>query len=118
MDYLNNFDILITDYSSIYFDYMDKLNIKRPSVSARATGFIPEMIELVDSIIKKGYAYVTNQGNVYFSVRKYNEYGKLSGRKIENNLSGERIEIADDKEFPEDFDGDLDDLEEFEGGEE
>jgi len=90
-------------YETVYFEYMDKLNIKRPSVSARATGFIPEMIDMVQTIIKKGFAYVTKLGNVYFSVRKYNEYGKLSGRKIENNLSGERIELADDKEYPEDF---------------
>lgn len=90
-------------YETIYFEYMDKLKVKRPSISARATGFIPEMIEMVQTIIDKGFAYVTEEGNVYFSVRKYNEYGKLSGRKIENNLSGERIELADDKEYPEDF---------------
>ena len=90
-------------YETIYFEYMDKLGIKRPTISARATGFIPEMIEMVESIIKKGYGYVTKEGNVYFSVHKDKEYGKLSGRKLENNLSGERIEIADDKENPEDF---------------
>ena len=90
-------------YESIYFDYMDKLNIKRPTISARATGFIPEMIEMVEKIIQKGFGYVTKEGNVYFSVHKDKEYGKLSGRKLENNLSGERIEIADDKENPEDF---------------
>lgn len=90
-------------YETIYFEYMDKLGVKRPSISARATGFIPEMIDMVETIIDKGFAYVTKEGNVYFSVRKYNEYGKLSGRKIENNLSGERIELADDKEYPEDF---------------
>ena len=90
-------------YESIYFKYMDKLGVKRPSISARATGFIPEMIEMIETIINKGYAYVTKQGNVYFSVRKFKDYGKLSGRKIENNLSGERIEVADDKEYPEDF---------------
>lgn len=90
-------------YETIYFEYMDKLGIKRPTISARATGFIPEMIEMVQKIIDKGYGYVTEAGNVYFSVHKFNDYGKLSGRKLENNLSGERIEIADDKEFPEDF---------------
>ncbi len=90
-------------YETIYFEYMDKLGIKRPTISARATGFIPEMIDLVENIINKGYAYVTKEGNVYFSVHKDVEYGKLSGRKIENNLSGERIEIADDKQNPEDF---------------
>jgi len=90
-------------YENIYFEYMDKLGVKRPTISARATGFIPEMIELIKSIIDKGFAYVTAQGNVYFSVHKLNSYGKLSGRKLENNLSGERINIADDKENPEDF---------------
>ncbi|MBQ8425956.1 MAG: cysteine--tRNA ligase [Clostridia bacterium] len=90
-------------YENIYFEYMDKLGIKRPTISARATGFIPEMIELVQSIIDKGFAYVTSEGNVYFSVHKLDSYGKLSGRKLENNLSGERITVADDKENPEDF---------------
>lgn len=90
-------------YEVEYFHYMDMLNVKRPSISARATGFIPEMIEFIQKIIDKGYAYVTNQGNVYFSVHKLSSYGKLSGRKLENNLSGERIELADDKQNPEDF---------------
>ena len=90
-------------YENLYFKYVDMMNIKRPTISARATGFIPEMIDLVQKIIDKGFAYVTKQGNVYFSVRKYKEYGKLSNRRIENNLSGERIEVADDKEYPEDF---------------
>ena len=90
-------------YETIYFKYMDMLNIKRPSISARATSFIPEMIEMIQAIIDKGYGYVTSKGNVYFSVHKLSTYGKLSGRKLENNLSGERIEIADDKQNPEDF---------------
>lgn len=94
---------LAYSYENMYFKYVDMLNIKRPSISARATGFIPEMIDLVSKIIDKGFAYVTEKGNVYFSVRKYNDYGKLSNRKIENNLSGERIELADDKQYPEDF---------------
>ena len=90
-------------YETEYFYFMDKLNIKRPTISARATGFIPDIIEFIQKIIEKGYAYVTKQGNVYFSVHKFSDYGKLSNRKIENNLSGERISIADDKEYPEDF---------------
>lgn len=90
-------------YECEYFDCMDKLSIKRPTISARATGFIPDFIDLIQKIIDKGYAYVTKNGNVYFSVRKFKSYGKLSGRNLDNNLSGERIEIASDKEFPEDF---------------
>lgn len=90
-------------YEVNYFDKMDKLNILRPSISARATGFIPQMIEMVEDIVKKGYGYVTKNGNVYFSVRKFNDYGRLSNRRLDKNLSGERIEIAGDKQAPEDF---------------
>lgn len=89
-------------YETIYFDAMDKLNIKRPTISVRATAVIPEIIEMVQKIIDKGYAYVTEQGNVYLELAKVDSYGKLSGRKIENGLSGERITIADDKRNPED----------------
>lgn len=90
-------------YEVDYFKNMDALNVLRPSVSCRATGFVNEMIEMVKDIINKGYGYVTKEGNVYFDVRKYEKYGQLSNRKIENALSGERIEVATDKKNPEDF---------------
>ena len=89
-------------YETSYFECMDKLNIKRPSISARATAVIPEIIEMVQKIIDKGYAYVTKEGNVYLELSKVPTYGKLSGRKLENNLSGERIAVADDKKSPDD----------------
>lgn len=91
------------NYENIYFDCMDKLNIERPTISCRATGHIIEIIEAVKTLIEKGYAYVTNEGNVYYRVKKFKGYGKLSGRNIEENLSGERIEVKNDKESPEDF---------------
>ena len=90
-------------YEVEFFNAMDKLNVLRPSISCRATGFVAEMIEAVKTIIEKGYGYVTDQGNVYFDVRKYNNYGQLSNRKLDQNLSGERIEVATDKRNPEDF---------------
>lgn len=89
-------------YENLYFDAMDKLGIKRPTISVRATAVIPEIIDMVQKIIDKGYAYVTKEGNVYFELSKVKSYGKLSGRKIDNALSGERISIADDKRNPED----------------
>ncbi len=89
-------------YETQYFDNMDKLGVERPSISVRATAVIPEMIEMIQQIINKGFAYATKEGNVYFSLGKVKGYGKLSGRKIENGLSGERIEIAQDKQNPED----------------
>lgn len=90
-------------YETMYFDAMEKLNIMKPSISARATGFIPEMIEMVEDIVAKGYGYITEKGNIYFDVRKFSKYGQLSNRKLDNNVSGERIDIADDKRAPEDF---------------
>lgn len=90
-------------YETLYFDAMGKLNILKPSISARATGFIPEMIEMVKSLVEKGYGYVTSKGNVYFEVKKYPKYGQLSNRRLDSNLSGERIDVADDKKAPEDF---------------
>ena len=90
-------------YEVLYFENMDKLNVLRPSISCRATGFIIDMIEAIKEIIDKGYAYVTDKGNVYFDVRKYKSYGQLSNRTIDKTLSGERIEVADDKRNPEDF---------------
>ncbi|MBQ8468601.1 MAG: cysteine--tRNA ligase [Clostridia bacterium] len=90
-------------YECMFFDCMDKLNILRPSISCRATGFIPEMIDMVQTILDKGYGYVTPAGNVYFRVRDYHKYGQLSNRKLDQAKSGERIEVADDKENPEDF---------------
>lgn len=89
-------------YETMYFDAMDKLNVKRPTISARATAVIPEIINMVQSIIDRGFAYVTKDGNVYLELSKVPTYGKLSGRKLENGLSGERIEIAGDKKNPED----------------
>lgn len=90
-------------YEVEYFNAMDKLNILRPSISCRATGFVYDMIAAVQEIINKGYAYVTKDGNVYFDVYKYPKYGQLSNRTLDKNLSGERIEIASDKKHNEDF---------------
>ena len=78
-------------YESIYFEYMDKLNIKRPTISARATGVIPEMIDMIQKIIDKGYAYVTDEGNVYMSLANVDGYGKLSGRKMKTIFQAKEL---------------------------
>lgn len=90
-------------YENMYFDCMAKLNVLKPTISCRATGHIIEIIEAVKTLIEKGYAYVTDEGNVYYDVRRFSEYGKLSGRTLDDTVSGERIEVADDKKNPEDF---------------
>ena len=89
-------------YTRSYFEDMDALNVLRPDISPRASGHIPEQIELTARLLEKGYAYETD-GNVYFSVSSFPDYGKLSGRKPEDMVSGTRVKTADDKRDPRDF---------------
>ena len=89
-------------YTRSYFEDMDKLNCVRPDISPRASGHIIEQIELVKTLLEKGYAYEVN-GSVYFDVSKFKDYGKLSGRNIEEMMSGARVEVSPDKKNPVDF---------------
>lgn len=89
-------------YTYNYFRDMDKLGVQRPDISPRATGHIIEQIEMVKKLLDNGHAYETD-GNVYFDVSSDEDYGKLSGRSIEEQESGMRIETASDKKSPEDF---------------
>ncbi|MDZ7694646.1 MAG: cysteine--tRNA ligase [Balneolaceae bacterium] len=89
-------------YTYNYFRDMDKLGIERPDISPRATGHIPEQIEMVKKLLEEGHAYEVD-GNVYFEVSSNEEYGKLSGRDVEEQESGNRIDTADDKRDPKDF---------------
>ena len=85
-----------------YFDDMDALNIIRPDISPRATGHIIEQIEIVKRLLANGHAYEMN-GSVYFDVRKFKAYGKLSGRSIDDMKEGTRVEVKSEKHNPEDF---------------
>jgi cysteinyl-tRNA synthetase len=93
---------VVETYTRNYFRDMDLLNIIRPDISPRASGHIPEQIELAQKLIKQGYAYVSN-GNVYFSVSSWPGYGKLSRRKVEQLEDGARLEVSGDKRDPRDF---------------
>jgi cysteinyl-tRNA synthetase len=89
-------------YTRSYFEDMDMLNCLRPDISPRATGHILEQIGLVTTLLKKGYAYEAN-GSVYFDISKFAEYGKLSGRNVDEMLAGARVEVSPDKKNPADF---------------
>jgi len=80
----------------------DALNIERPTVMPRATQHIEEIINLVSQIIEKGHAY-ESEGDVYFDVRSYPAYGKLSGKNVDELESGARIEPSENKRDPLDF---------------
>jgi cysteinyl-tRNA synthetase len=89
-------------YARSYFEDMDRLNCVRPDISPRASGHITEQIELVKTLFEKGYAYEVN-GSVYFDVSKFKDYGKLSGRNVEEMLAGARVEVSPEKRAPVDF---------------
>jgi len=93
---------LAETYTRRYFRDMDRLNVTRPDISPHATGHIPEMLELIQTLIDKGFAYEVN-GSVYFSVSKFPDYGKLSGRRLEEAQSGTRVEVKEEKRDPADF---------------
>ena len=93
---------LVEMYMRSYYEDMDALNILRADISPRATGHIPEQIDLVKELIDKGFAYEANQ-SVYFDVSKLKDYGKLSGRKLEEQESGARVEVNPEKKHPADF---------------
>jgi cysteinyl-tRNA synthetase len=81
---------------------MEILGIEKPTYTPRATEFIPDMIEMVKTLINKGYAYEV-EGDVYFSVEKFKDYGKLSKKPIEELLAGSRVEVDERKKNPLDF---------------
>ncbi len=97
---------IVQYFTDAYHREMDKLNILKPSIEPRASGHIPEQIEMVENILDKGMAYISN-GSVYFDVEKYNasnNYGKLSGRVIEDLMSTTReLDGQNEKRNPVDF---------------
>ena len=78
------------------------LNCEDPTQQPKATEHIDLMIEMVSELIKKGFAYENNK-HVYFEVKKFNEYGQLSNKKLEELIAGSRIEVSDNKRNSEDF---------------
>ena len=78
------------------------LNCEQPNHEPKATEHISEMIEMISELIKKGFAY-ENKKHVYFEVKKFKDYGQLSNKKLDELVSGSRIEVSDNKKNPEDF---------------
>ncbi len=93
---------LADQYIDEYFTDAKGLGIKEATVHPRATENIDEIIALVQSLIDKGYAYNVD-GDVYYSTKKFSEYGKLSHQPLEDLESGARIDVNEDKQDPMDF---------------
>ncbi|PRZ13304.1 cysteinyl-tRNA synthetase [Laceyella sediminis] len=89
-------------YIKAYFEDMDALGVERADVHPRATEHIPEMIEAIQALIDRGYAYVKD-GDVYFRSLKKENYGKLSHQSLDELKAGARIDVNEQKEHPMDF---------------
>lgn len=85
-----------------YFEVADKMNIKRADFYPKATQHIQEIIELIEDLFDKGFAY-ESQGDVYFAVDKFKDYGKLSKKKLDDLIAGARVEVREHKKNPADF---------------
>jgi cysteinyl-tRNA synthetase len=89
-------------YSQAFFEDIAKLKIKPADVYPRATENISYIIELIQKLIDKGFAYIVD-GDVFYDVTKFQEYGKLSGKKLEDLISGARVDVNEQKKNPADF---------------
>lgn len=93
---------LANTYTTAFYEDMDALSVKSINLYAKATEYISEIIAQIQTLLEKGYAYKID-GDVYFEVRKFKDFGKLSGQDIENLKAGARIEINERKKNSEDF---------------
>ena len=93
---------LSAKYIARYFEDFDKLNVKRADNYPKATEHIHDMIALISDLVDKKIAYISKNG-VYFAVSKFKEYGKLSKKKIDELISGARVEVDETKNDPLDF---------------
>ncbi|MDJ0878335.1 MAG: cysteine--tRNA ligase [Halieaceae bacterium] len=90
------------EYTGKYREDMGALGVLAPTLEPHATHHIAEMIAMTETLVEKGHAYVAD-GNVLFAVQSMDDYGKLSGRNLDDMLAGARVEVADYKRYPGDF---------------
>ncbi len=93
---------ITTQTTQWFFDDMAALGALEPNEVPRATQYIPQMITMIEKLIANGHAY-ERDGHVLFRVRSYAEYGRLSGRSVDDMIAGARVEVAPYKEDPMDF---------------
>ncbi|MFC1495759.1 cysteine--tRNA ligase, partial [Thermodesulfobacteriota bacterium] len=93
---------LAQEYIESYYEDMNALGVMKADKEPRATEYINDMIEMIKVLIDKGFAYEVG-GDVFYSVEKLDDYGKLSGRRIEDMKAGSRVDINEKKKHPMDF---------------
>jgi cysteinyl-tRNA synthetase len=89
-------------FTRLFLEDLEALGFRRAAVNPRASEHIPEMLEIIEGLLAKGFAYRTD-GNVYFEVAKFPRYGRLSGNTVAELEAGARIEVREEKRHPADF---------------
>jgi cysteinyl-tRNA synthetase len=89
-------------FTRLFFEDLAELGFRQALVNPRASEHIPEMLEIIEGLIEKGYAYRTD-GNVYFEVAKFPRYGRLSGNSVAELEAGARVDVREEKRHPADF---------------
>ena len=97
-----DFNEFAEKYSTAFFDDLEKLKLMKADIYPKATEHMDDIIRMIESLEDKEIAYNIN-GNVYYDVSKFKEYGKLSGKNIDDLISGARVEISEEKKNPLDF---------------
>jgi len=94
---------LVKEFFGEYVEVMTKLHCTSVNLYAYATDYMPEILEQVQGLLSKGFAYVAEDGSVYYDTTKYPDWGKLSGQKVEEHIAGARVEVDERKRHPADF---------------
>lgn len=94
---------LTARFEKIMHEDFDALGMIKPDVEPKATESISEIIEIIQTLIEKNYAYQGENGDIYYHVPKFADYGKLSKQNLEALQAGERVDVASDKQSPVDF---------------
>ena len=89
-------------WTELFFQDLTALGFRKAKANPRASEHIPQMLEIIDALLAKGFAYQTG-GDVYFEVARFPRYGRLSGNKVEELDAGNRIEVREEKRHPADF---------------
>ena len=90
------------EYTRLFFQDLEALGCRPAAVYPRASDHIPQMLEMIDGLVERGFAYAVD-GNVYFDVRRFERYGALSGNRVEDCEAGARIAVNEEKHHPADF---------------
>ena len=98
-----SFEEVAQFYTDAFVTDMRACGVEDPSVRPKATEMIPQMLEIIEHLIATGHAYATDEGDVYFAVRSFTDYGKLSGRNVDELMHGVRKEVDSQKRDPLDF---------------